>query len=169
MDLINWQNLLTHPSEFIRIDEQLRLKQISLANFNDRIEGWNKVAGQENLEHQRMIYSMRCYLSMTGTNLFGVQMLSRGEYQALKRSFVDRENILTETDQDYANLNVMSQNEYWLILNQAMDRCNTERFYRKLLRTIIDSLVLDIQSQDEMYFRERMIDTIVTKCFFTVE
>ena len=164
-DVINWRNLLTHPSEFTRIDEQLRLKQLDLAKFNERMEGWTKIAAQENLEHQRLVYSMRCYLSITCNKLFGVSMLSTGEYTSLKESFVDTENILSETDPRYVTLNEITHNEYWLLLHLASDRYQTEQLYRKVIGKIIES----IDPTLDWNVRRQMIDTIVKKCFFTVE
>lgn len=164
-DLIKWSNLLTHPSEFTRIDEQLRLKQIELASFSDAVEGWTKIAAQENLEHQRLIYSMRCYLSITCQNIFGASMLSKNEFQSLKNSYIDRENILKPGDQDYATLNRLSYYEYWLILNMTSDKHNTEQLYRKILGKIIES----IDSTVLYSVKQNMIDTIIQKCFFTVE
>ena len=165
LDLVNWKNLLTHPSEFVRIDEQLRIKQIELATFDEKIVGWTKIAAQENLEHKRLIYSMRSYISITCYNRFGVSMLSDGEYQALKNSFVDRENIMTNNDQEYETLHTYSQNEYWLILHLSSDRWATERLYKKFLGKIIE----DMDPTVEWFARENMINTIVKKCFFTVK
>jgi hypothetical protein len=165
LELVSWKNLLTHPSEFIRIDEQLRIKQIELATFNNTIGGWTKIAAQENLEHKRLIYSMRSYIYITCYNRFGVSMLSDGEYQSLKDSFVDRENFMTNSDQDYATLNTYSQNEYYLILHLSSDRWNTERLYRKFLGKIIE----DMDPTLEWFAKENMINTIVKKCFFTVK
>ena len=165
MDLIKWKNLLTHPSEFVRIDEQLRLKQIELFAFNDTVDGWTKISAQENLEHQRLLYSMRCYLSITCNSIFSVNMLSKGEFQSLKHSFIDRDNIITAEDQDYATLNALSQNEYWLILTLSSDRYNTERIYRKIIGKIIQSY----EPLLDYHLKENLIETIVKKCFFTVQ
>ena len=165
MDLVNWRTLLTHPSELVRLDEQLRLKQLELAQFTERQEGWTKIAAQENLEHKRMIYSMRCYISITCNNMFHVSMLSDSEYQSLKRSFVETENIVKPTDQEYAILNHLAYKEYFQILYQRSDKYNTERLYRKLIGKIIETLDTTIEKDMKI----NMIDTIVTKCFFTVK
>lgn len=162
---INWNYILTHPSEMVRLDEHLRLKQIELDGFNSRIAGWTKVAAQEHLEHQRLIYSMRCYLSITCTNIFGISMLSRHEYESLKNSFFDRDNYLSEYDRQQETLHHLSYNEYYLILRTASDRNNTERIYRKLLRKLLD----EITDCDESFKKEDMIETIIKKCLFTVE
>lgn len=165
LNTFNWGSLLSHPSEFIRIDEQLRIKQNELSTFNYDVEGWTKIAAQENLEHKRLVYSMRSYLYITCQNIFCVPILSRVEYDSLKSSFVDRENIITEKDQDYATLTSMSQANYLLILHLSSDRYNTERLYRKILGRIIDSM----NTQLEYAMKEKMIDTIIKKCFFSLQ
>jgi hypothetical protein len=43
MDRLNWNYILTHPSEFVRLDEHLRLKQIELDGFHSRMVGWTKL------------------------------------------------------------------------------------------------------------------------------
>jgi hypothetical protein len=165
MDRLNWNYILTHPSEFVRLDEHLRLKQIELDEFHSRIEGWTRIAAQEHLDHQRMIYSMRCYLSITCTNRFGMLMLSQREFESLKNSFFDRDNYLSADDKQYETLNHLTYNEYYLILRMASDRKNTERIYRKLLGQLLD----EMDECEEPFTKEAMIDTIINKCLFTIE
>jgi hypothetical protein len=165
MNSLNWNYILTHPSEIVRLDEHLRLKQIELDGFNRRITGWTKVAAQEHLEHQRLIYSLRCYLAITCKNLFDISMLSRHEYDSLKNSFFDRDNYLTENDRQQETLNHLSYNEYYLILLTASDRNKTERIYRKLLGKLMDELTYC----DESFKKEDLIETIIKRCFFTLE
>ncbi len=149
----------------VRLDEHLRLKQIELDQFNSRMEGWTKIAAQEHLEHQRLLYSMRCYLSITCTNIFGTSLLSQKEFEALKNSFFDRDNYLTENDKHYQTLDNTAYNEYYLILRLASDKKNTERIYRKLLGKILEEL----GDYEDIFKKETMIDTIMTRCLFTVE
>ena len=75
-DQFNWKSLLCHPSEIIRIDEQLRLKQLELGDFNERTPGYNLIAAQTNLEHKRLLYSMRCYLAICGFSFFRMPVFS---------------------------------------------------------------------------------------------
>ena len=165
MDQLNWDHMLTHPSELVRLDEHLRLKQIELDAFHSRLEGWTKIAAQEKLEHQRLLYSMRSYLSITCTNRFDMPMLSQTEYESLKNSFTDRENYLSADDQQYQKLDHTTYQEYYLILRMRSDRKNTERIYRKLLGLLLDEL----DACDDFFKKETMIDTILKRCFFTVE
>jgi hypothetical protein len=166
MDQLNWSYILTHPSEFVRLDEHLRLKQIELDGFHSRMVGWTKISAQENLEHRRMIYSMRCYLSITCTNRFGVSMLSESEYESLKNSFNDRDNFISENEKKYETLNNLSYNEYYLILKMASDRQQTERIYRKLLGKLLDEFE---EFDDDQFNKEAVTETIIKKCFFTIE
>ena len=161
IDQFNWKNLLHHPSEFIRIDEMLRLKQTELCKFNRATFGWTFVAAQENLEHQRLIYRMRCYLSITGTNMFRAPILSLGEYANLKRSFPETEDFLTSNDKKFALLTGSNSDEFWLVLSTACDRRNTIEFYKKLISEVLAD---DYNQQD----KQQMIDVTVNHCDFHV-
>ena len=149
----------------MRIDEQLRLKQIDIQDFNELTPGWTKIAAQEILEHKRLLYSIRCYLSITGTNLFGVPMLSIDEYNSLKCSFQEKENFLSMGENSFATMTALSQEEVWLLLNVTSDRHNTEGIFKKIISRIIDNYYHNI----EYAKKENMINTIITKCFFTVQ
>jgi hypothetical protein len=161
IDHVSWMNLLTHPSEFVRLDELLRWKQLELKEFNERTRGWNKVAAQEILNHQRMLYSMRCYLVINGCHIFNTSVMSTNEYANLKNSFKEKENLISPTENNCASLTSPTQDEFWLILSTTNDRKNTETFYKKIIQNILCGMGGNV----ELY---KMIDVIVNKCSFTV-
>ena len=86
MQQFNWTNLLSHPSEIIRVDEVLRHKQIELQKFSECVDGWTKIAAQEVLEHKRLIYRMRCYLHISAITYFNHPVMSRESLKDLKSS-----------------------------------------------------------------------------------
>jgi|SanBayMetagenome_1026888.scaffolds.fasta_scaffold26957_1 hypothetical protein len=160
-DQFNWRNLLTHPSEFVRVDEQLRLKQLELNDFNELTPGYNLVAAQTHLEHQRLLYSMRCYLSISGMNFFNIPIVSANEFQSLKNSFVDRENYLTELN-DFIEIS-KNEDEFWLIMQTSTDKINSEKFFKKIMSEVLSNYYI---SKDE---KEKVMDVVINKCHFTVK
>lgn len=126
------------------------------------MDGWNVLAAQENLEHQRMIYSMRCYLNINCCNLFSARMLSNNEYYSLKTSFTDRENYITHNDEMVGIINYMSQEELDVIITTTSDKLNSEKFYKKIMSQIIGDRV-------SHYDKEKVMDVIIQKCRFTID
>jgi hypothetical protein len=161
IDQVNWKNLLRHPSEFVRLDEQLRLKQLELADFNELTPGYNIVAAQTQLEHQRLIYSMRCYITISGFQVFRVPILSPNEYQSLKNSFTDRENLIS----DIHNFIEVSKNEdeFWLVMQTTNNKHNSEKFFKRIMTQV---LCLYLIPKDD---KERIMNVIINRCHFSVQ
>lgn len=157
---MKWDHLMSHPSEFIRVDEQLRLKQVSLAKFNEQTDGWTRLAAQENLDHQRMIQNMRCFLHIQGCQLFMTQLFSSAEYNSLKSSFVDRDNFVTENDQA-ESFNYLSQMEFNLIVSLTADRLQTEKYFKKIMSEVLN---LNMVASE----KEKVFHVLMTKCKFTL-
>jgi hypothetical protein len=160
IDQFNWKNLVNHPSEFVRLDERLRLKQLELGDFNEFISGYNPVAAQEHLEHQRLLFSMRCYLVITGYNLFRLPIISEREQQSLKESFTDRENYIA----DLKNFIELSdnENEFWLIMQTTSDKSNTQKFFKRIMSEVLSFFQIDYDD------REKMMKLIIERCRFTI-
>jgi hypothetical protein len=158
-DQYNWKSLLSHPSEIIRIDEQLRFKQFELRDFNEQTPGYNFIAAQTNLEHQRLIFSMRCYLAICGYSFFRIPVFSHEEFQRLKNSFIDRANFKIE--QSFIELTA-HEDDFWLIMQTACDKSNSEKFYKKIMGEVLSYYQFP-QEQKEI-----MMETIIQKCCFTV-
>jgi hypothetical protein len=160
-DKVNWKNLLNYPSEFIRIDEQLRLKQLELNGFDENTLGWTKVSGQCNLEHKRLIYSMRCYLHINGCHHFNTPIMSRTEYLELKASFREKDNYTNPSENNLAPITSVTQDEFLLIVSTSSDKGSTEKFYIRLIETILGKNI----SQAE---KDNIIPIIMKNCVFTV-
>jgi hypothetical protein len=158
-DQVNWRLLLTHPSELVRIDEKLRMKQLELRDFDERTPGYNVTAAQTHLEHQRLIFSMRCYCAIVGMNFFHVPILSIPEFHSLKNSFVDRENFTTDSN-NYVELSSF-EDEFWLILQTTSDKNNSEKFFKKIMS---EFLVFYPFLED----KEKIMDTIIKHCRFMI-
>jgi len=164
MRQFNWSNILSHPSEFIRIDETLRLKQIELNQFTDTIPGWTLVAAQENLDHKRLIYRMRCYLHIAGINYFGHSMLSHEEYQNLKESnsFETGNEFIKCPEDNLAILTRSTPTKFWLIMSTSFDRQNTINFFKKMIFEILG----EHYTKEE---KEIMSQIVIKKCDFIIE
>jgi len=159
-DQFNWKSLLCHPSEIIRIDEQLRLKQLELGDFNERTPGYNLITAQTNLEHKRLLYSMRCYLAICGFSFFRMPVFSHEEHQRLRNSFVDRPNF--ETRQNSFIELTTNEDDFWLIMQTACDKQNSEKFYKKIMGEVLSYYQFPHEQ------KEHMMDVIIQKCRFTV-
>ena len=85
-DLFNLDLLYTHISEFVRIDEHLRLKSIHLDAITPETKGWTYPAGREISEHKTLINCIRCFLQYQSRQIWGqkVGMFSPEEYQTIK-------------------------------------------------------------------------------------
>ena len=158
-DQVNWRNVLSHPSELVRIDEKLRAKQNELLDFDERTPGYNLTAAQTHLEHQRLIFSMRCYVAIVGMNFFHVPILSAHEFNHLKQSFVDRENYTTDAD-NFVEISSL-EDDFWLILETTSDKSNTEKFYKKLMS---EFLVFYPFLED----KEKIMEKIIKHCRFMI-
>ena len=133
---IDWKNLSTHPSEYVRVDEKLRIKfQLLQQRFGTWVDGWTNQCQEENLKHQKLIYSMRCYLYHNGTRQFNCPILSEKELETLKQS---RPRESTFLDHDHTELHEpMSEKEFMLLISETSDRLYSCKFYRKLVSAIL--------------------------------
>ena len=164
MHQFNWQNLLSHPSEFIRVDEVLRCKQIELEQFTENIQGWTEVAAQEILEHKRLLYRIRCYLHISASSFFNCRIMSMESLENLKQSnnFANIPDFLKSHEDSFSILTSSTPDQFWLIMSTAFDRQNTLKFYKKTISSILG----DRYSCDE---KEIMIDIIIKHCDFKIE
>lgn len=160
-DQFNWKQLLNHPSEFIRIDDKLRLKQLELSDFNEKTPGYNISAAQTHLEHQRLIFNMRCYLIIAATNFFSFPIISANDFRELKRSFIDKENFVFECGNfvDFSN----TDDRFWLLMQITSDKNNSEKFFKKMLSEIFSFYLIPKEDQ------EKMIETVIKKCRFNLK
>lgn len=141
------------------MDEKLRLKQLELGDFNENTPGYNLTAAQTHLEHKRLIYSMRCYLSIAGMNHFHVPILSLQEFQNLQNSYVDRENYAVDSE-NFVELS-STEDKFWLILQTTSDKNNSEKFFKKIMSEFLSCYPL-------LDDKEKLMDTVIKRCRFTI-
>ena len=89
MESISWNYILTHPSEFVRIDEQLRLLLTQLSIFKQ--EFLTDSILQEVKEHEKIITSFREALNTFGFIIFGGAILSDGEAEANMKKIIENQ------------------------------------------------------------------------------
>lgn len=158
---VNWDHLLTHPSEFVRVDELLKSKQKELEKFNARVQGWNLTAAKNVLDHKRMILSLRCFLLLNGTMIFNTKMFSDFEYEKLKHDTAEVDTCCTQNGEIIQKIGFLCKNEFDLILSTSADKINTERFFRKIIFHVL-------QNDFGACERTKIVDSIIKKCSFFV-
>lgn len=135
MEQINWRFLLTHPSEFVRIDEQLRLLQIHLSNYQKQFLTDSIL--QEIYEHELTIIGFRNALNIFGINLFQTDILSDGEICNQRGTSIEKPksaNFFLE----YTN---MSQEMFQKLFCCLADKKNTEKIFKQFLIVIFDEYI----------------------------
>ena len=160
INAVNWCQIIAHPSEFVRIDEQLRLKYLELSNFVTSTNGWTKMAAQEVLMHKRLIANIRAYLHTTGANLFRTKLFSNAEYEKLIRSFAFEEDFLQPRERQ--PMETLIPDQVNLVLSTSLDRLNSIRFFEKLVETILQQTAADLSPHHRM----GMVEAITTKFEF---
>ena len=137
-ELFPLDSLYEHISEFVRIDEHLRMKQLFLETITPESFGWTFVAGQEINEHKKLIKNIRCFLHYHAKELFGedVKMFSKKEYEKIKLQ-KDVNYNLYETLEGYDLIS--NENQFWFFIRALNDKENTMNFYQSLLENIFKS------------------------------
>ena len=70
ISMVNWANIYQHPSELVRLDEILKLKQNHLKSQTCTNPGWTLPAANEITESKRMVNNMRCFLHQQALHCF---------------------------------------------------------------------------------------------------
>ena len=155
--LFNWENLYDHPSEFVRLDEVLREKQLSLTNIPSTRTGWTTIAGAEIEEHRKILNRMRCYLNYQGCTAFLCKILSDKEIESL-RSFKQ-----TPIDESLFKNKTMikSDDELWFLMHANTDKKNTIAFYRLLIEKTLDDNLGEAQHNLWVSNKEAVIDEVI--------
>lgn len=138
----------------VRFDEQLRIKFEDLAEI---VYENNSPARQENLEHRRLILSMRCFISMIGNQLFQLEILSPEEKERIKNIQLDVD-LTNNLILDVTNLAAAAFETY---MGAISDRKNTERIFRSFL-ILIYSRTNEITAEEKTV----IIDAIINKFRF---
>jgi hypothetical protein len=136
------------------MDEQLRLKQISLEDFCQETDGWTLHSAQENLEHKRLLYTMRSYLYHNGCRQFKINILAQNGLQNLRESSTTTQNYIEEHERSFLNLTKMSEKEFMILILESADRSNSMQFYKKLVSEIVGESV-------ENNAKSNIVDAIV--------
>lgn len=168
-DQISWKNIFDYPSEFVRIDEHLRMKQLQLDTFDESTFGWSKMSGQEVLEHKRLVYSMRCYVQIQGCYIFQTALISKKDFECLKESFREREDYIKTEDSDFLTLTQLENEKLNVLLSTAADRIASENFFRKFIDQVVTRDATLKGHQLELEYKKRIVDTIMTKCRFALK
>jgi hypothetical protein len=159
----NLDNLFEHISEFVRIDEHLRIKMLCLDNITPESPGWTYLAGKEITEHKRIINSVRCFLQYQARENWGqdIHMVSSPEYKRIK----------THKDNNYEIYNlpaydsISNDDQFWFLMTALNDKEATYAFYKTLIgkvyKTTNGKFISGIQ-------KDQIISHILNKCVFSL-
>ena len=136
MDLINWEFILSHPSEFVRIDEQLRLLQIQLSAYKEQF--LTESILQEIHEHENILIGFRDAVNIFGCHIFGVEILSDEEAAKKNHSLNQPQSNGANFFQEYTN---MTREMFRKLIDVIEDKRNTEKVFRQFLIVIFDNYI----------------------------
>jgi hypothetical protein len=158
---INWGWLLQHPSEIVRLDEQLRLKEIALLNLNEKIGDNFNYVSEEVGNHLKLLHNFRCFLYIEGTKYFRACLLSKTEFSALK----NRQPPQYFTENTPVNFSNWTENQLTLFLKVTCDKKNTENIFKKVIFRFLS------QTCGGSTFPEKsaIADVIMSRCSFSIE
>lgn len=149
----------------VRVDEHLRMKFVNLCKFNSDVDGWTPETAQINLEHKRMVNSMRCFINMVGVQHYHHQMLSEKEKMLIRNDGLDlqeRDFVNEWENRVLYNIANIPSPELNLYLSNVMDKKNTEKLFSKLVQKIYRQ---NMAPEDE----KEIIKAIITNVLFSME
>lgn len=164
LNIFNWDDVCTHISEFVRIDEHLRLKQLALESISPELLHWTFLAGLEVSEHKRILNNMRCFLIHHAREIWGedATMFSQTEYEKIK---CHRENSYT-LYRDAPEFNAVSNGgQFWFLMQAIDDKEGTIEVFKFL----VDKFY---KTEDGLFLsgieKKNLINSIISKCVFTL-
>lgn len=146
VDSINWRYLLSHPSEFVRIDEQLRLLETEISEFRN-VDGhmllkWSFAAQQENESHFRLIKNFRCAINLFGSKIFNAKITSDEEQHKLETFLLKIAGSCEPPKPNIFEENIDIPKEMFEKLVECIaKRKNTEKIFQQFLVFIFDNYV----------------------------
>lgn len=160
---VNWRTLLDHPSEIVRLDEQLRLKTEDLLDFKNKIDYNCKYLCDEVDKHMAIIHNFRCYLYIEGTKYFQTQLLCKNQLDLLKRM----SNELQPNERrevEVVTFSNLTDNQLNLFLLIETDMKNTEDIFKKVVFRFL------AENNFATCFHDKMImaNVIMSKCYFSI-
>ena len=163
-NIFDWDDVFTHISEFVRIDEHLRLKQVSLETISPECHGWTYLAGCEVTEHKRILNNMRCFLLYHAKEIWGYSaaMFSKTEYEKIK-NFEDLHYTLYEGMPEF---NAISNgDQFWFLMVAIDDKEATNKFFRFMVEKFYNT--------NEGHFisgmhKNEITQNILSKCHFSL-
>ena len=133
--VINWDDLFTHISEFVRLDEHLRIKVLSLEDISPESRGWTFQAGVEITDHKRSINNMRCFLHYHAREIWGDNcvMFTKKEYEKIKMLEDNRYRLYEEMPEFNS---VTSNDQFWFLMRAIHDQKSTNELYEFLVELV---------------------------------
>ena len=133
-ELVNWKECFVHPSEFVRIDQLVRLKQEELnLHFPRSHEGQDSLQ-KEVEQHKKLLYNIRNFIFMFSSELFGYEITTVVEKRKMINSYVDRPNNVGSIKFCFNNV---SYHDFWIFVAARSDRQNSEIFFKYLIEAFM--------------------------------
>jgi len=159
---LRWETLFNHPSEIVRLDEQIRLKTEELEKMRKEIIDKSGYIEMLIDKHVNILIKFRCYLYIEGTKYFQTQLLCQKQFDDLVKSSC-RPLLFNDLHQfKFSNTN---ENEMDLFLSLSADIKNTEDIFRKA----IFRFLTENHSNKSFSEKVNMVDIIMSKCNFSLE
>ena len=150
MDNINWKSILSHPSEMVRIDEQLRLLQLQLlSDFKEPPFDWTASTEEATCTHLNIIKNFRNAINMFGCHYFNVAILSEEESVASTSIPIYPQPQLRNNNFFEDETAARGPKEKLMkYMNTITETKNTEKVFQTFLVTFFDNYV----NVDNKYF-----------------
>lgn len=158
---IKWETLFNHPSEIVRLDEQIRLKTEELEKMRKEIIDKSGYIEMLIDKHVNILIKFRCYLYIEGTKYFQTQLLCQKQFDDLVKSSC-KPLLFNDLHQfKFSNTNENMD----LFLSLSADIKNTEDIFRKA----IFRFLTENHSNKSFSEKVNMVDIIMSKCNFSLE
>jgi hypothetical protein len=170
MDSINWRYLLSHPSEFVRIDEQLRMLAVEVKAWKYEFSAkelmkWTYSAELENDSHLRLINNFRSAVNLFGSQIFNTRIISEEEQSQLE-TFLMKVSHKEEPEKHCPTLffeqyNNRPKETFQKLVQLIASRKNTEQVFTQFLVFIYDNFVSAFNENPFLFQTEKEKEMIM--------
>lgn len=150
METISWNSILSHPSEFVRIDEQLRLLQFEIFDYKDQFLTDSVL--HEIYNHEKLIFAFRDAIRIFGRHIFGANVISDDEVRNSKGFFPPKDETRSSGPNFFMdfNSNSMTSEMFRALIGSIVCRRNTEKVFKKFLIEIFDNF-FNVNPEDHSF------------------
>ena len=154
--LVNWKNCFSHPAEFVKLDQLVKMKQQVLDKYiGGRYNQWEELICQEIESHKKMLYNLRNIIYIVGTEYFGFEILSEQDRNELIYSYIPDPDLKEKKSNENPILRDFHCRQFWTFLAVRADKLSSEKFFSKVLNAFIqDSFLKNYSSHKKIRKRK---------------